>query len=116
MKLLFLFLVAIVTLPLTKSNGDELWVYFGTYTRDKDSEGIYSAKLNLKTGQLTKPVLAANGDNPSFLTILPNENFLLAVEETNDYEGEPSGSIVSYSINASDGSLIVSDRISTKGG
>ena len=116
MKLLFLFLVAIVTLPLTKSNGDELWVYFGTYTRDKDSEGIYSAKLNLKTGQLTKPVLAAKGDNPSFLTILPNEKFLMAVEETNDYEGEPSGSVVSYSINASDGSLIVSDRISTKGG
>ena len=52
MKLLFLFLVAIVT-SLTKSNGDELWVYFGTYTRDIGSEGIY-AKLNLKTGQLTK--------------------------------------------------------------
>ena len=70
MKFLFIFLAIILTSPISKSQGDELWVYFGTYTRGKDSEGVYSSKLNLKTGQLSKPVLAAKGDNPSFLTIL----------------------------------------------
>ena len=116
MKFLFLFLAIILTSPVLKSQGDELWVYFGTYTRGKDSEGVYSAKLNLKTGQLSKPVLAAKGDNPSFLTILPNERYLIAVEETNDYAGKASGSVASYAINSADGSLVLSDRVSTQGG
>ena len=69
MKFLFLFLAIILTSPVLKSQGDELWVYFGTYTRGKDSEGVYSSKLNLKTGQLSKPVLAAKGDNLAFLIL-----------------------------------------------
>ena len=74
----------------------EVWVYFGTYTRQKESEGIYVSKLNLETGSLSKPVLAAEGDNPSFLTILPDGRRLVAVEETNDYKGKSSGSLASY--------------------
>src|SRR5690606_33447025 len=37
---------------------DTLRVYFGTYTGG-DSQGVYTSVLDLKTGKLTPPVLAA---------------------------------------------------------
>ena len=49
----------------------EVTVYFGTYTKGSDSKGIYSSKLNLKTGELTTPELRAEIANPSFLAIAP---------------------------------------------
>ena len=109
----FLFLVHALS---ALADDSEVWVYFGTYTREKDSEGIYVAKLNLGTGNLSKPVLAAEGDNPSFLTILPDSQRLVAVEETNDYEGKSSGSLASYIIDQSNGKLRLINRVPTKGG
>jgi len=57
-------------------------VYIGTYTGGKAaSQGIYRSLLNLDTGQLSAPVLAAEATNPSFLEIHPNGEFLYAVSE-----------------------------------
>ena len=116
MKILILLVIIFILGPIAQLKSEEMWVYFGTYTRDKESQGVYFSKLNLKNGKLSKPLLAATGDNPSFVTILPNEEFLVAVEETNDYQGESSGSLASYKINRNDGSLKIIDRLSTKGG
>src|SRR5262245_13046351 len=44
----------------------KLWVYVGTYTGPK-SKGIYRCELDLATGKLTPPQLAAEIVNPSFL-------------------------------------------------
>ena len=116
MKILILLVIIFILGPIAQLKSEEMWVYFGTYTRDKESQGVYFSKLNLKNGKLSKPLLAATGDNPSFVTILPNEEFLVAVEETNDYQGESSGSLASYKINRNDGSLKMIDRLSTRGG
>src|SRR5262249_6552338 len=63
----------------TTSNGEpkveKLWVYVGTYTGGP-SKGIYRLDLDLATGKLSEPVLAAETANPSFLAIHPNRRFL----------------------------------------
>ena len=92
MKTLLVSFLILVNALSALAKDSEIWVYFGTYTRGKESEGIYVSKLNLETGNISKPMLAAEGDNPSFVTILPDGRRLVAVEETNDYEGKKSGS------------------------
>jgi 6-phosphogluconolactonase len=55
-------------------------VYFGTYS-GKVSKGIYQCELDLKTGAMTKPTLAAETKDPSFLAFHPNKKFLYAANE-----------------------------------
>ena len=52
---------------------DKATVWIGTTTpRKGESKGIYRATLDLKTGALTKPELAAEIDSPGFVTLHPN--------------------------------------------
>jgi 6-phosphogluconolactonase len=116
MKLYRASLLAILCLLPGFSSARDLWVYFGTYTRDKASEGIYLARLDLETGNLEKPKLAAKADNPSFVALTPDARHLVAVEETNDYEGKKSGSLAAFSIDPKTGTLEFKSRITTRGG
>ena len=80
---------------------ESLPVYFGTYTRgENSSKGIYHSVLNLETGKLSDPVLAAEAGNPSFLEIHPNGKFLYAVSEAGG-----AGSVSAYAIEADIGDL-----------
>lgn len=85
-------------------------VYFGTYTRPMKSEGIYRSELDLATGKLSEPVLACQAVNPSFLAFHPSNKFVYAVMEgggppRKKGEPPPSGSVVSFSVDASTGDL-----------
>ncbi len=66
----------------TVTTGIALEVYFGTYTNKTTSEGIYCSTLNMTTGKLSEPELAAKAANPSFIEIHPNGKFLYAVTES----------------------------------
>lgn len=55
-------------------------VYVGTYT-DCGSRGIYRSSLDRESGALTQPLLAAETENPSFLTFHPSGRVLSAVNE-----------------------------------
>ena len=49
-------------------------VFIGTYTRDNNgSKGIYSIKLNLETGELSAPTVAAETQGPSYLALSPDQ-------------------------------------------
>src|SRR5436190_5019982 len=80
---------AMVSADDAKAEG-KVWVYIGTYT-GKNSKGIYRAELDLATGKLTKPELAGEADNPSFLAIHPNRRFLYAVGEVGNFGGKKTG-------------------------
>ena len=82
----------------------DLLVYIGTYTGPK-SQGIYVSRLNVATGVLTAPTLAAATTSPSFLAIHPNRDFLYAVNEVADFQGRPSGSVGAFRINRTTGIL-----------
>ena len=80
----------------------KLHVFVGTYT-GPNSEGIYHSVLDLKTGTLSKPVLAAKTKNPSFLAIHPTGKFLYAVGEVSDFEGQPTGAVTAFAIDNASG-------------
>lgn len=74
-------------------------VYIGTYTGDH-SRGIYRTTLDLDSGALAEPVLAAEARNPSFIEIHPTGRFLYAVSE-----GGGAGSVSAFAIDARTGDL-----------
>jgi len=82
----------------------DYFVYIGTYTGPK-SQGIYVYKFSAATGKLTPLGLAGESDRPSFLAIHPNHRYLYAVNEINNYEGQKSGSVSSFSIDQKTGKL-----------
>jgi 6-phosphogluconolactonase len=85
---------ALLAVRAASAQGNEYFVYAGTYTGFKNmrhnkpqglgeshSKGIYVARFNSTTGELSEPQLAAEIVNPSFLVIHPNHKFLYAVIE-----------------------------------
>ena len=71
-------------------------VYIGTYTGEK-SQGIYVSRLDPATGSLSKPELAAEMVNPSWVTIHPNGMYLYAAGESGPYPGG-GGAVTAFSI------------------
>src|SRR5262245_60440516 len=88
------------------ASADDYWVYIGTYTGkgDKDSKGIYRARLNATSGELSDLQLAAEVASPSFLAISPNNKFLYAVGETPAKDGK-GGMVYAFSLDAKTGEL-----------
>jgi 6-phosphogluconolactonase len=95
-NIFFIFCLSIVLLipaAWSQSGGDpEYFVYFGTYTGFdymneglpagvSHSKGIYVSRFRPASGELSRPELAAEITNPSFLAIHPNRRFLYAVIE-----------------------------------
>ena len=84
------------------AEGNEIAVYFGTYTGPK-SKGIYRSLLDLASGKLSVPTLAAEIEQPSFLALHPNKRFLYAVNETGEGR-RGTGQVTAFAIGA-DGKL-----------
>lgn len=93
---------------------DSLTVFLGTYTGAK-SKGIYRTQLDLATGRLTPPELAAETPSPSFLALHPSREWLYAVNEVNDYEGKSAGSVSAFRLDRQTGALTALNRQSTHG-
>ena len=87
-----------------KRAGGKFRTYVGTYSRG-DSKGIYSFVLDTGAGTLTPEGLVAETENPSFLAIHPTGKYLYAVNELDKYQGQASGSVTAFKINAASGKL-----------
>ena len=95
-----------------------LWVYVGTYTSDKSekpSRGIYVMELDLATGALSKPRLAAESIDPSFLAIHPSKRFLYAVNEVGQFQGRSGGGVSGFRIDPAGGLLRPINQQSSRG-
>ena len=68
-------------------NAKDMTVYIGTYTGPK-SKGIYVARLDMASGKLSAPEVAAELKNPSFLAIAPNQKYLYAIGEVDEFKGQ----------------------------
>ncbi len=78
-------------------DAQNLPLYVGTYTNG-DSEGIYQLQFNTKTGELKNLKLAAEIENPSFITYSPDKQHIYAVSESlggtvSAFKVQPSGSL-----------------------
>ncbi|SDW10933.1 6-phosphogluconolactonase [Lutibacter oricola] len=56
-------------------------LYVGSYTKNTESEGIYTYSFNQKTGVLNNKKLIAKTVNPSYLAISKNKKLLYTVSE-----------------------------------
>ncbi len=90
-------------------------LYVGTYTAG-DSRGIYKLLMDPETGLLHEPQLVAVAENPSFLAIHPSGQWLYAVNELMEYEGEVSGAVTAYAIAPDTGELLQLNQQSSQGG
>ena len=91
----------------------DYWMYTGTYTTGA-SKGIYVSRYTPQKGRVTKPVLAADTGNPSFLAIHPNHQWLYAVNENGS--ATVMGSVSAYAIDPKSGKLSLLNWVSSKGG
>ncbi|MEO8427029.1 MAG: lactonase family protein [Verrucomicrobiota bacterium] len=98
----------------TTSANNELLVYFGTYTGAK-SKGIYVSRLDVSTGKLAAPELAAETASPSFLAVHPNHRFLYAVGEIDNFSGKKTGAVNAFAMNRTTGKLTLLNQQSSGG-
>jgi 6-phosphogluconolactonase len=92
----------------------ELLVFFGTYTGEK-SKGIYGSRLDLATGALTPPALAAETPSPSFLAVHPQGRFLYAANEVRTLNDQPGGAVSGFAIEPKTGALTPLNQQSSRG-
>jgi 6-phosphogluconolactonase len=93
----------------------ELLVFIGTYTGAK-SKGIYVSRLDLSSGKLAEPELAAEIASPSFLALSPDHRFLYAVNEVGSFAGKKSGAVSAFSVNPQTGALRLLNQQPSGGG
>lgn len=94
----------------------ELRLFIGTYTGgESSSKGIYTAVFDTATGSLSKPELAAELRNPSFLAVHPNGTHLYAVIEISEGEGRGSGGVAALKIEEG-GRLTLLNTVASQGG
>lgn len=80
----------------TLASAEEQIVYFGT--GGGDAQGIYAATLDLDSGELSEPRLAAEAQRPGFLAISPNREFLYSVAQEKGDDGKSFGAVQAYAI------------------
>ena len=85
-------------------------LYVGTFTRTF-SQGIYAFSLEGSTGRLCSLGLAAETDNPSFITVHPSGRFLYAVANCR----EPTGVVKAFEIDPWTAKLRLLNEVSSRG-
>lgn len=89
-------------------------VYIGNYTRAPEG-GVYQATFDTATGKLGTATVAGPAVNPSFLAIHPSQNFLYAVGEISDFQGQKTGGVSAYRIDPASGQLTLLNQQSSQG-
>lgn len=107
--------------------GRSLLVYVGTYTDwelfgpprrnppGERSQGIYVFRFDAQNGELTSAGLAAATDNPTYVTFAPSGKVLYAVNEVYRLNGEATGGVSAFSIDAGTGRLSFLNQVSARG-
>lgn len=90
---------------------EKVWLFIGTYSgKPSISKGIYRCQLDLATGQLSEPELAAEARNPSFLAIHPSKRFVYAVGEVSG-----QGAVNAFALDPKTGALTLLNQQSSGG-
>jgi 6-phosphogluconolactonase len=97
------------------SSPSSMFVYIGTYTGEK-SQGIYRARLDLASGTVSEPEVAAATTNPSFLALHPTRRFLYAGNEVGKFRDEATGSVSAFALDARTGALTPLNQEASGGG
>jgi 6-phosphogluconolactonase len=99
-----------------QGTGSQYLMYVGTYTTKQESKGIYVYRFDAATGKLTSIGLAAESQDPSFVSVHPNGKYLYAVNEVSNFNGAKAGAVSSFEIDPKSGTLKLLNQVSTHGG
>lgn len=94
------------------------WELFGPPRRNPPgdrSQGIYVFQFDRETGRLTPRGLAAATDNPTYVTFSTSGKVLYAVNEIYRFQGETSGAVSAFAIDADTGRLTLINQVATRG-
>lgn len=82
-------------------------VYVGAYTGPGKAQGISVFRMDAGTGALSHLQTVADVDNPSFLALDPQRQFLYAANETGGAGGGPAaeGAVSAFAVDSRDGTL-----------
>ena len=86
----------------------------GTQTSGS-SKGIYAYRFNSVTGELSKVGLAAATASPTFLVTAPDRKTIFAANEVEDFGGQKSGAVSSFSLDPATGTLTQVSQVTSKG-
>ena len=98
-KILLILFIIFTCIQLPAQN---CYVFFGSFNRDKLTEGIYVYQLNTRNGRLIKVTSVKGIINPSYLTLSPNGKFLYACT---DSKTPNAGSVSSFEFNTANKTL-----------
>lgn len=95
-------------------------VYVGTYTRTEphvqgQAEGVYVYRMHPTSGMLRHQSTATGVTNPSFVVVDAQRRFLYAVEELDQFEGQPGGAASAFAIDPATGDLTLLNHQPTHG-
>ncbi len=88
--------------------------YVGTYT-DHGSKGIYAYRFDSATGESTSLGLAAESAQPSFFAIASSGNFLYAINEMSQFNGQRTGAVSAFAIQPHTGMLTLLNQVASRG-
>jgi len=105
MKRLLLSAIVAFSALFALAQDNDYYMLVGTYTstRPGGSEGVYVYRFNTSTGESVK-VSSVPIQNPSYLSISPNEKYVYAVQEV-DSKVPGGGQVSSFTFNKADGKL-----------
>ena len=94
----------------------EYVVYVGSaiYTGE-ESHGIYAFRFDGATGQLSPVGKVGEGENPSYLMVLPNHKLLYATNEIGKEGAKEGGWVSAYSIDRPTGKLTLLNKVPSGG-
>ena len=109
-------LAALLALSITmiEASAAPVSVYVGSYAA-ADKPAIHQLDLDLATGELRAKGQTTGLANPSFLALHPNRRFLYAVSEVSEYEGQKTGAVAAFAIDAKTGGLTLLNRQASGG-
>jgi 6-phosphogluconolactonase len=108
-----IFILALTLASLfAQSKGGKARIYVGTYT-GPESKGIYTCDFSMADGSIKDLQLAAEVQNPSFVTVHPNKKFVYCVNEVSNFKGEKAGAVTAFRI---DGNKLVKLNEQSSGG
>jgi 6-phosphogluconolactonase len=106
--------IASALISARAASASKHFVYFGTYT-DHGSQGLYVSAFDASSGTLASPALAVAAANPTFLVVAPSRRFLYAINELDQFRGQPVGAVSAYSIDSASGKLTLLNQVSSLG-
>jgi 6-phosphogluconolactonase len=100
-------------MPTETAESTTILAYVGSYTR-RTIDGIHVYRFDPATGTLDLLGGVAT-DNASFLAIHPNKQFLYAVNEVGQFQGEPTGAVSAFRIDPETGMLVLLNQQPSQG-